>query len=109
MINFFQIKNVRSYLTKEAKETEVLSRMISYLDYCNLILYGVSDKDIYKLQWIQNMFAKLVLKPRTFDSSKQALYHLHWLHIKARTNQNFYNIYVPEFCRQRTTLLDWTS
>jgi len=35
MINFFQIKNVRSYLTKEAKETEVLSRMISYLDYSN--------------------------------------------------------------------------
>jgi len=58
MLNFFRIKNIRSYLSKEATETLVLSLVISHLDYCNVILYGVSDKDIYKLQRIQNMCAK---------------------------------------------------
>lgn len=87
MLNFFRIKNIRNYLTKEATETLILSLVISHLDYCNVILYGIPDKDIYKLQRIQNMCAKLVLKRRKFDSSKQALYDLHWLPIKARINQ----------------------
>ena len=36
------------------------------------------------MQRIQNMCAKLVLKRGKFDSSKEALYNLHWLPIKAR-------------------------
>jgi len=61
---------------------------ISHLDYCNVILYGVSDKDIYKRQRISNMCAKLVLKRRKFDSFKQALYDMHWLPIKTRKKYN---------------------
>ena len=36
------------------------------------------------MQIIQNMCAKLVLKRQKYDSSKQALFQLHWLPIKAR-------------------------
>jgi hypothetical protein len=50
-----RIKNLRSYITKEATETLVLSQVISHIDHCNVILYGFSDKDIYELQMIQNM------------------------------------------------------
>ena len=81
MLNFFRIKNACSYHSKEATETLVLSLVSTHLDYCNVILYGVSDKDIYKLQRIQNMCAKLVLK------HQKQTYDLHWLSIKARINQ----------------------
>jgi len=74
------------------------------IDYCHVILYGTSDKDNCKLQRIQNMCEKLVLKRQLFDSSKQALYNLlHWLPIKARIISS---INVPVFCRQRTVLPD---
>jgi len=84
MLSFFRIKNIRKFLTQDATETLVLSLVISHLDYCNVILYGISKCDIAKLQRIQNMCAKLVLNRRKSDSSKQALCDLHWLPIKAR-------------------------
>ena len=87
MMNFFRIKSISKYLTKEATETLVLSLVISHLDYCNSILYNIAEKDIYKFQRIQNMCAKLVLKRSKYDSSKQALHDLHWLPIKCRINQ----------------------
>ena len=86
MLNFFKIKSIRKYLTRDATETLVLTLVISHLDYCNVILYGISDCDLAKLQRFQNMCAKLVLNRRRRDSSKQALYDLNWLPIQARIN-----------------------
>ena len=84
MLNYFKIKSIRKYLTKEATETLVLSLVISHLDYCNVILYGISQNEIGKLQRIQNMCAKLVLNRSKYDSAKQSLFDLHWLPIRAR-------------------------
>ena len=86
MLNYFRIKSIRKYLTKEATEVLVLSLVVSHLDYCNVILYGIADCDIAKLQRIQNMCAKLVLNRKWSDSSKTSLYDLHWLPVKARIN-----------------------
>jgi len=83
-LNFFRIKNIRKYLTRQSAEILIVSLVLSHLDYCNLILYGVAECEINKMQRIQNMCAKLVLQRSKFDSSKQALYELHWLPIKAR-------------------------
>ena len=60
--------------------------VISHLDYCKVILYGISQTELAKLQHIQNMCAKLVLNRSWYDSSKQLLYDLHWLPIRARIN-----------------------
>lgn len=57
LLSFFRIKNIRKLLTQDATETLVLSLVISQLDYCNVILYGISNCDIAKLQRIQNMCA----------------------------------------------------
>lgn len=86
MINFLKIKSIRKYLTKGAAETLVLTMVMSHLDYCNSILYGATKKNRGKLQRIQNMCAKLVLGISKYESSKEALYNLHWLPIKARIN-----------------------
>ena len=50
----------------------------SHLDYCNVILYGISQTELAKF--------RLVLKRSWYDSSKQFLYDLHWLPIRARIN-----------------------
>lgn len=84
MLNYFRIKSIRKYLSREATETLVLSLVVSHLDYCNIILYGISQTELSKIQRIQNMCAKLVLNKSKYDSSKQALFDLHWLPIKAR-------------------------
>jgi len=84
MLNYFRIKSIRKYLTRQSAEILIVSLVLSHLDYCNLILYGVAECEINKMQRIQNMCAKLVLQRSKFDSSKQALYELHWLPIKAR-------------------------
>lgn len=62
MANFYKLKQIRSYLTKEACETLVLSLCISHIDYGNALLYGLPNKTIDVLQRVQNMCAKLVLK-----------------------------------------------
>ena len=86
MFNYFKIKSIRKFLTKEATEGLCLSLVISHLDYCNVILYGIALCDLAKLQRIQNLCAKLVLNRSRYDSSKQALHDLHWLPLKARIN-----------------------
>ena len=72
MLSYFKIKSVRKYLTKEATEVLCLSLIISHLDYCNVILYGISHTELAKLQRIQNMCAKFVLNRSRYDSSKQS-------------------------------------
>ena len=84
VLSLQKIKLIWRYLTKDAPTTLVLGLVISHLDYCNSILYGLSDCDINKFQWIQNMSAKLVLKCNKSDSATQCLRDFHWLPIRER-------------------------
>ena len=110
MFNYQKIKCIRKYLTTEATEVLVLSLVISHLDYCNVILYGISQGEIIKMQRIQNMCAKLVLNRKKYDSSKKALSDLHWLPIKCRISFKIltfmYNCSVgqaPEYLKELLT------
>ena len=86
MLNFQRIKLIRRFLTKDAATTLVLGLVISHLDHCNSILYGLPDFDINKFQRIQNMSAKLVLQHKKSNSATQCLKDLHWLPIRERIN-----------------------
>ena len=76
MINLNKIRNIRRYLTTEATEVLVLSLVMSHLDYSNSILYGISKHQMQKMQRIQNICAKLVLKKDKYSSSTEALREL---------------------------------
>ena len=56
--------------------------VISHLDYANAIMVGL----LGKLQRVQNMAAKVVLKRGKYTSSKVSLQSLHWLPIRSRIN-----------------------
>ena len=77
MLNYLRFERIRKYLTSDATEILTLSPVISHLDYCNVILYGIADCEFSKMQRIQNMCTKFVLNRRKNDSSRDALYVLH--------------------------------
>ena len=84
MLNIKHIRSIRDYLDQEACEILVNGLVLSHLDYCNSILIGLPNVTINKLQRVQNIAAKLILKLKPYDSSTQALKTLHWLPIRLR-------------------------
>ena len=55
MVNLIQIKYIRKYIDKDTCHTLVRSLVLSYLNYCNSILAGMSKKSINAMQHIQNI------------------------------------------------------
>ena len=84
MLNIQQIKLIRNILNEDTTHTLVLSLVMSHLDYCNAIFYGLPEVDLKRLQRVQNVAAKLVLNKSRRDSVTQCMFHLHWLPIKLR-------------------------
>ena len=84
IINIFRISQIRKLLSQESCEILMCSLVLSHLDYSNGILYGMSQKNIKKLQIIQNFAARVTLQENKYYSTKQALLRLHWLPIEAR-------------------------
>ena len=54
------------------------------LDYANAVLYGVSKKNISRLQRIQNALARCVVDSKLHLNSNASLQHLHWLPVDYR-------------------------
>ena len=83
---YFQLRNIRyirSSLTAEAAKIVIQALVMSKLDYCNSILFGISIKLLVKLQRVQNYAARLVLTSNMeHQSSPECLQTLHWLPIK---------------------------
>jgi len=55
-----------------------------HLDYCNSLLFGISDGLLQKLQSVQNAAARLVTGVRKFDHISGTLRQLHWLPVQQR-------------------------
>jgi len=75
---------VRSSLNEETAKTLVHAYVSSHLDYCNSLLYGVSNELLQKLQVIQNAAARVVTGAKKFNHITSVLRELHWLPIRQR-------------------------
>ena len=84
MYMLFRLRSICCHLTKQTLEQLVLSLVMSNLDYCSIIFYGLPTSSINKLQRVQNFAAKLVEGKKKFDSASECLKSLHWLPIKSR-------------------------
>ena len=82
--NLVKIARIRKFLSRSACESIIISLVISHLDYCNSLLYGVSDKYLRKLQIVQNDASCLILRVKRSTSATKCLKELHWLPIKPR-------------------------
>ena len=84
MWNLQKLKVICNILTEETCKTLVMGLVISHLDYANVILVGLPETDIHKLQWVQNMAAKLILNKNKYDSVTECFKKLHLLPIRIR-------------------------
>ena len=84
---YFQIRKIRSvkkYLSKDSVKTLVNCFILSRLDYCNSLLYGISEEYLDRLQKVQNAAARLIFDLRKHDHITGTLKELHWLHVRYR-------------------------
>ena len=58
---------VQKYLSPEAAKSAVCALVNSHFDYYNSLLYNLPDKDIDRLQWVQNCLARVVCKAACFS------------------------------------------
>ena len=84
---FFYLHNIRrikKFLSKDSLLILIHAFIISKLDYCNSLLYGLPKKQIFKLQRVQSAAARLVVNIRKHSRITPVLRQLHWLPVDAR-------------------------
>ena len=81
-----KLYRIRPCLDLASTESLVHAFITSRLDFCNSLLYGLTQKNLAKLQRIQNAAARLCLRVprRAHVSSKSLLVQLHWLPVEFR-------------------------
>ena len=71
-------------MSQAATENLVHALIMSRIDFCNSLLYGLSDMQISKLRRIQNSAARLVKRTSVRQPISPILQQLHWLPVKQR-------------------------
>ena len=65
-------------------KTLLQSLVLSKLDYCNNILLGTPKYNLDKLQHLQNMTCRIILKLHKYEHITDHLMSLHWLKVNKR-------------------------
>ena len=80
------IRRIKRFLCFEDRKTIVQAVVMSRIDYCNSLLFGVSSTHLMKLQRVQNAAARLVCSIPKHEHITPSLIRLHWLPVKFRVN-----------------------
>ena len=79
-----KIGQIRQYLNRATIEILVQSLVMSNIDNCNVLLYSLPNKELKRLQRIQNTAARLIVGARSRDPISPILHSLHWLPVEKR-------------------------
>ena len=82
--NIAVIRRNRKYLSLESCQKLASGLVMALLDYGNALYYGLPNKEVTKLQRLQNYVAKTVLGRNKYDSSNCPRHQLHWLPVEER-------------------------
>ena len=82
--HFYHISRIRDVLDIKTAATVVQALVISRLDYCNSLLYGLPSTLINWLQQVQNAAARVVARPGGWEHITLVLFRLHWLPVQYR-------------------------
>jgi hypothetical protein len=77
-----QLRVIRQSLTTDAARTLVHTFISNRLDYCNSLLYGITDGHMHQLQCIQNAAERLISETRKFDHLSSVLRDLYLLPVR---------------------------
>ena len=75
---------IRRFLSTDDLRTLVQSIVVSRIDNCNSLLYGVLAGNIKKLQRVQNACARLIYGKKKREHVTPLLQDLHWLPVRQR-------------------------
>ena len=78
------LRRLRRCWTAAMTKTIATSLVSSNLDYCNFILYNIPNREINKVQSVQNCFVRAVTRSPRFCSVTPLLKPLHWLPVQFR-------------------------
>ena len=78
------LRRIRKSLSLDLAKQIAVALVSSKLDYCNSLFHNMPEKDIARLQRVQNCLARVVTKAAGFSRSVPILKRLHWLPVKFR-------------------------
>ena len=78
------IAKIRNCLSQDNAETLVHAFILSELDFCNALVYGLPQLVIDRLRYVQNCAARLVTGTRSLEHITPVLRRLHWLPARQR-------------------------
>ena len=77
---------MKRFLSFEDRKSIVQAIVMSRIDYCNSLLYGVAATNLSKLQRVQNAAVRLVCSLPRHEHVTSSFIRLHWRPIKFRIN-----------------------
>ena len=80
------LSRIKHFLIMEQLQQLVCSLVLSVIDYCNILYYGMSNENLKRLQSVQNSAARLACKVNSYDGvrSDELFRKLHWLRVRER-------------------------
>jgi hypothetical protein len=84
---FFQLRRLqccKAFIPPNRLSTLIHAFVTSRLDFCNSLYYGLSRKQVDKLQSVLVAAAKFITGAKKYDSATNALKTLHWLPVSNR-------------------------
>ena len=78
------LRQIRKSLSLDLAKQIAVGLVSSKLDYCNSLFHNMPEKDIARLQRVQNCLARVVTEAPRFSRSVPILKRLHWLSVKFR-------------------------
>ena len=79
--HLYNIRKIRKFLSYDRTKHIVQSVIMSRIDYCNSLLYGIPEVHLGKLQRMQNSAARLISFTSRYDHITPVLIDLHWLSV----------------------------
>ena len=107
------IGKIKRYLTANDLRCLVQCVIMSKLDNCNSLYYGIPEYEINRLQKLQNSCARLIYNRKRSDHVSDLFAELHWLPVKQRiifkillfVFKIFYDI-SPEYIKDCVIIID---
>ena len=79
-----QLRTVRRQVPTSVFQSLIVALVLSRLDYCNSVLFGLPANLIQRLQSVQNAAARLIFRIRRSEHITPVLISLHWLCVPER-------------------------
>ena len=79
-----RIAQIRHFMSTKTTMKLIHAFVTSRIDSCNALLFGIPEKDLSKLQTVQNCAARLIECAKRRDPVMPMLTRLHWLPVEKR-------------------------